>query len=90
MNSRPSGTNFATSSGMPLTRLAITGSSMLMASIILVAHGMVEWVLFLPLVLGRITGALIGSEIVMHTRNRKLAFVFAVVVILMAIRTLFN
>jgi uncharacterized membrane protein YfcA len=72
------------------TRQFVTLPTMLMASIILIAHGIVDWVIFLPLVLGRITGALIGSEIVMHTRNRKLAFVFAVVVIVMAIRTLFS
>jgi len=70
------------------TRQFVTLPTMILGAAILIAHGMVDWLLFIPLVLGRISGAAIGSEMVMHTRGKKLAIAFSIVVILMAIKTL--
>lgn len=70
------------------TRQFVALPTMIVAASILIANGMVDWLIFIPLVLGRITGAIIGSEMVMHTKSRKLAIIFSIVVILMAIKTL--
>jgi len=70
------------------TRQFINLPAMAVGATILVIGGMINWVVFVPLVLGRITGAVIGSELVMHTRGKKLGIVFSIIVILMAIKTL--
>jgi uncharacterized membrane protein YfcA len=72
------------------TRQFITLPTMIVGASILVYSGMVDWLLFIPLVLGRVTGAIIGSEVVMHTKSKKLAIVFSIIVILMAIKTLLS
>ncbi len=72
------------------TRQFINLPAMAVGAVILIVGGVVNWVVFVPLVLGRVTGAVIGSEIVMHVKGRKLGIVFIVVVILMAIKTLLS
>lgn len=72
------------------TRQFINLPTMIVGAMILIAGGLVSWIIFIPLVLGRITGAIIGSELVMHTKGRKLAVAFSIVVILMAIKTLLS
>ena len=70
------------------TRQFINLPTMVVGAMILIANGMVDWTIFAPLALGRITGAIIGSELVMHIRGRKLAVAFSIIVILMAIKTI--
>ncbi len=70
------------------TRQIITLPNMAVATGILIFGGLVDPILFIPLVIGRIAGAFIGSEMVMHTESKKLSIVFSVVVILIAIKTL--
>jgi len=70
------------------TRQIISLPTLLVAAGIFIYSGLVDWTLFIPLVLGRVAGAFIGSEMVMHTESKKLSIVFSIIVILIAIKTL--
>ncbi|MFH0837885.1 MAG: sulfite exporter TauE/SafE family protein [Patescibacteria group bacterium] len=70
------------------TRQFVTLPTMVVGAGILIQAGLVNWLLFIPLVLGRTAGAIIGSELVMHTQRKKLSVAFSVIVVLMAIKTL--
>lgn len=72
------------------TRQIISLTSVSIGSGILIYSGLVDWMLFVPLALGRILGAVIGSQIVMKTKSTILSTVFSVVVILLALIILFN
>lgn len=74
--------------GAIYTRPLINLATVLTATIILIWNGLVDWTIFIPLALGRGTGAFIGSKVLMHTKSEKLVIVFSVVVILIALRTL--
>ena len=70
------------------TRQFVSLPTMIVGTGILVQSGLVDWALLAPLVLGRIAGGIIGSEIVMHVQKKKLSVAFSVVVVLMAVKTL--
>ncbi len=70
------------------TRQFVTLPTMVVGAGILMQSGLVSWHLLVPLVLGRIMGGIIGSEVVMHIKRKKLSVAFSVIVVLMAIKTL--
>ena len=72
------------------TRQLISLTSISIGSCILIYNGLIDWVLFVPLVLGRMLGAIIGTQIVMKTKSTILSTVFSIVVILLALRILLN
>ncbi len=70
-------------------RQFVTLPTMSIAAIILAMNGMVDWMIFFPLILGRIVGAVIGSKLLMRAKSKRLSIIFSIIVILMAIKILF-
>jgi len=70
------------------TRQIIVFPSMFIGASILIYNGLVDFNLFIPLVAGRITGAIIGSKLILNTESKKLSVIFTIVVIAIAIKTL--
>lgn len=58
------------------------------ASIAFISQGLVDWVLVLPIISGRIIGSIIGAEIMVKSKGEVLSSIFNIVVILLAIRVL--
>lgn len=59
------------------------------AAIILGYQGLIDWVLIVPLVAGRIVGSLIGAQIMIKTKSNILSVIFSIIVMLLAFRILF-
>lgn len=53
--------------------------------VVFIANGLVNWYLFIPLILGRIVGALIGINIVVQTETMMLRRIFNVIVLVLAL-----
>lgn len=70
------------------TRQIVNLPAMLVAGGILIYQGLVDWTLLIPLILGRITGALIGSKLLINSRSKALSIVFTVIVVALALRTI--
>lgn len=72
------------------TRQIISLPSIMVATGFLMYNGMIDFRILLPLVMGRAIGAGIGSEVVMGTGTKKLTIVFTIIVVLLALKTLFS
>ncbi|MBN2087546.1 sulfite exporter TauE/SafE family protein [Candidatus Peregrinibacteria bacterium] len=71
------------------TRQIISFASVSIATSIVVYSGLVDWIIFFPMLIGRGIGALIGSHIIIKTKSTILSYLFSIVVILLALKILF-
>lgn len=71
------------------TKQLIHLSATVLGALIFASQGLVDWYLVVPLAIGRIAGALIGTQIIVKTKSTILSYVFSVVVILLALKILF-
>ena len=71
------------------TRQVVNLPAFIVASGMFIYVGLVDWRLFFPLALGRFIGSYIGSKLVLKSHSKPLSILFSVVVIALALRTLF-
>jgi hypothetical protein len=71
------------------TKQLIHFTSVGLGALILASQGLVDWYIVAPMALGRIAGALIGTQIIIKTKSTILSYVFSVVVMILAFRILF-
>ncbi len=72
------------------TRQIVNLPAMVVAGGILMYQGLVDWYLLIPLILGRVAGALIGSKLLIKSRSKALSIVFTIVVVALALKTIIN
>lgn len=72
------------------TKQLIHLTSVGLGALILASQGLVDWYIVAPMALGRISGALIGTQIIVKTKSTILSYVFTIVVMILALRILLN